>query len=50
VLLTGATPLYLRAHITGGDGYQTETVESVRGPVPPKIAAQYLAPYLQSRA
>jgi sulfide:quinone oxidoreductase len=50
VLLTGAKPLRLRAHITGGHGAQSEAVEAVEAPSPPKIAARYLAPYLQSRA
>jgi sulfide:quinone oxidoreductase len=50
VLLTGAKPLRLRAHITGVHGVQSEAVEFVEAPSSPKIAARYLAPYLQSRA
>jgi sulfide:quinone oxidoreductase len=50
VLLTGAKPLRLRAHITGGHGVQSEAVEFVEAPSPPKIAARYLAPYLRTRA
>jgi sulfide:quinone oxidoreductase len=50
VLLTGAKPLRLRAQIVGGHGMQSEAVELMEAPSPPKIAARYLAPYLQSRA
>jgi sulfide:quinone oxidoreductase len=50
VLLTGDKPRRLRAHVTGGDGGQSDAVELVEGPPPPKIAARYLTPYLQSRA
>jgi sulfide:quinone oxidoreductase len=49
VLLTGAKPRYLKAHITGGHGSQSELTEEPQGPAPPKIAARYLAPYLDSR-
>jgi sulfide:quinone oxidoreductase len=49
VLLTGAKPRYLKAHITGGHGSQSELTEEPRGTPPPKIAARYLAPYLDSR-
>jgi hypothetical protein len=47
--LTGAKPRYLKAHITGGHGSQSELTEVPQGPPPPKIAARYLAPYLDSR-
>ena len=50
VLLTGETPRHVRAYITGGHGVQSDLVELVQGPPPPKIAAFYLAPYLRSRA
>jgi sulfide:quinone oxidoreductase len=50
VLLTGDKPRRLRAHITDGDGVRSDPVELIQGPPPPKIAAHYLAPYLQSRA
>jgi sulfide:quinone oxidoreductase len=49
VLLTGDKPLRLRADVTGGHGGQSSSVALVEGPPPPKIAARYLAPYLQSR-
>jgi sulfide:quinone oxidoreductase len=50
VLLTGAKPLYFAAQITGGDRPRSELVEPPAGAESPKIAARYLAPYLQSRA
>ena len=50
VLLTADKPRRLYAQITGGHGVQSSSVEPVQGPPPPKIAARYLAPYLQSRA
>jgi sulfide:quinone oxidoreductase len=50
VLLTADKPRRLYAQITGGHGVQSSSVEPVQSPPPPKIAARYLAPYLQSRA
>ena len=50
LLLTGDKPLHLRADVTGGHGAQSNPVELAEGPPPPKIAARYLSPYLQSRA
>jgi len=47
VLLTGAAPRYLNAQITGGHGISSElTAEPTFSP-PAKIAAKYLAPYLE---
>jgi sulfide:quinone oxidoreductase len=47
VLLTDDKPLYLTARVTGGSGFSSEVTENPPGPLPPKIAAKYLAPYLE---
>lgn len=48
VLMTGGQPLYMCAHITGGHGYDSEvSTEPLWSPVG-KIAAKYLAPYLEA--
>jgi sulfide:quinone oxidoreductase len=49
VLLGGETPLYLNAHITGGHGSSSEASETPTWSPASKIAAKYLAPYLESR-
>ena len=49
ILLGGQEPLYLTAHITGGHGSSSEATESATWPSGAKIAAKYLAPYLESR-
>lgn len=49
VLLGGDKPLYLSAHITGGHGSNSEVGETPTWSPPTKIAAKYLAPYLESR-
>jgi sulfide:quinone oxidoreductase len=50
VLLGGEKPLYLTAHITGGHGSSSEISETPPASAPAaKIAAKYLAPYLESR-
>jgi sulfide:quinone oxidoreductase len=49
VLLTGRAPLYLRAHITGGHGSSSELSQEPWSDSPAKIAAKYLAPYLDQR-
>ncbi len=47
LLLTGARPLWLAARLAGGRGLHSEvTVEPTWSP-PGKIAARYLAPYLE---
>jgi sulfide:quinone oxidoreductase len=48
ILLTGGEPLYLAAHITGGHGSSSYLAETASWSPPHKIAAQYLAPYLES--
>jgi sulfide:quinone oxidoreductase len=48
-LLGGPRPLYLSAHITGGHGASSEVSEAPTSSPPAKIAAKYLAPYLESR-
>ncbi len=47
MLLTGARPLYMHAHITGGHGFHSEVSEQPLWSPPGKIAAKYLAPYLE---
>ena len=49
VLLGGARPLYLSAHITGGHGASSEVSEEPTWSPGTKIAARYLAPYLEAR-
>lgn len=49
ILLGGDKPLYLTAHITGGHGSSSEVTETATWPSGTKIAAKYLAPYLESR-
>ncbi|MBV9415924.1 MAG: FAD-dependent oxidoreductase [Solirubrobacterales bacterium] len=49
-LLGGPRPLYLTAHFTGGHGSSSEVREAPTTSPPTKIAAKYLAPYLESRA
>lgn len=49
ILLGGRKPFYLSAHITGGHGASSEISEAPSWSPPTKIAAQYLAPYLESR-
>jgi sulfide:quinone oxidoreductase len=49
MLLTGAEPLYLSARITGGRGFASEASAEPSWQPPHKIAAKYLAPYLDAR-
>ena len=49
ILLGGERPLYLSAHITGGHGSSSEISDTPTWSPPTKIAAKYLAPYLESR-
>jgi sulfide:quinone oxidoreductase len=49
VLLGADKPLYLSAHLTGGHGSSSEISETPSSSPAPKIAAKYLAPYLESR-
>jgi sulfide:quinone oxidoreductase len=49
VLLTGRSPRYLRAHVTGGHGSSSELSETPFSDSSAKIAAKYLAPYLDQR-
>jgi sulfide:quinone oxidoreductase len=46
ILLGADKPLYLSAHITGGHGSSSEISENPPGSPVGKIAARYLAPYL----
>jgi len=48
VLLGAGKPLYLSARLTGGQGSESEISEEPRWSPPAKIAAKYLAPYLES--
>jgi sulfide:quinone oxidoreductase len=47
MLLTNEKPRYLTAHITGGQGFSSEITDAPTWSPPSKIAAKYLAPYLQ---
>lgn len=49
VLLGAGKPLYLSAHLTGGHGSSSEVSETPTWSPGTKIAARYLAPYLESR-
>ena len=48
MLLTDAKPVYLTAHIAGGQGFSSEITDSPTWSPPTKIAAKYLAPYLDT--
>jgi hypothetical protein len=50
MLLTGGKPRYLSAHITGGHGSSSQITDSPTWSSSTKIAAKYLAPYLEERA
>ncbi len=47
MLLTNGKPRYLTAQITGGHGFSSEITDTPPSPPPSKIAAKYLAPYLE---
>jgi len=47
MLLTGAEPKYLTAHIAGGHGFSSAISDTATWSPPSKIAARYLAPYLE---
>jgi sulfide:quinone oxidoreductase len=49
VLLGARQPLYLSAHITGGHGMDSQLSEAPTWSPLGKIAARYLAPYLEAR-
>jgi sulfide:quinone oxidoreductase len=46
LLLTGGTPRYLRAEVSGGRGEEWEISENALWWPPSKVAGDYLAPYL----
>jgi sulfide:quinone oxidoreductase len=48
LLLTGGAPLYLSARVVGGSGFHSTITETSTWSPPTKIAARYLAPYLES--
>jgi sulfide:quinone oxidoreductase len=50
LLLTGAAPRFLHARMVGGRGFSSEITQSPSWSPPTKIAARYLAPYLDRRA
>jgi sulfide:quinone oxidoreductase len=47
-LLTGSEPLYLTAEITGGHGFSSRVDDTPSWSPPSKIAARFLAPYLET--
>jgi sulfide:quinone oxidoreductase len=48
ILLTGGAPLHLSARISGGRGFRAEIADATTWTPPAKIAARYLAPYLDA--
>ena len=48
MLLTDDKPLYMTAKITGGHGFSSEITDTPTWSPPSKIAAKYLAPYLEA--
>jgi sulfide:quinone oxidoreductase len=48
MLLTNEKPRYLTAHVAGGHGFSSEITDTPTSS-PNKIAAKYLAPYLEER-
>jgi sulfide:quinone oxidoreductase len=46
ILLTDEKPVYLTAHLTGGRGFSSTIGDTPTWSPPTKIAAKYLAPYL----
>jgi sulfide:quinone oxidoreductase len=49
MLLTDDKPLYLTAKLTGGHGFSSEITDAPTWSPPSKIAAKYLAPYLEQQ-
>jgi len=49
MLLTDGKPLYLTAHISGGHGFSSEVGDTPTWSPPSKVAARYLAPYLEQQ-
>jgi hypothetical protein len=49
MLLTGAQPRFLTARLAGGRGLHSEITDEPTWSPPVKIAARYLAPYLERR-
>jgi sulfide:quinone oxidoreductase len=49
MLLTGGSPVYLSATLSGGHGADTEVSETATWSPGTKIAARYLGPYLEER-
>jgi sulfide:quinone oxidoreductase len=47
MLLTDDKPMYLTAKITGGHGFSSEITDTPTSSPPSKIAAKFLAPYLE---
>jgi sulfide:quinone oxidoreductase len=49
ILLTGDEPRYLTAHLVGGRAFNSEITAQPTWSPPSKIAAKYLAPYLEAQ-
>jgi sulfide:quinone oxidoreductase len=49
MLLTADEPRYLTAHVSGGHGLDSQITDEPSWSPPSKIAAKYLAPYLEER-
>jgi sulfide:quinone oxidoreductase len=50
ILLTGRTPRYLNARLSGSMGFSSQLTEEPTWAPVAKISARYLAPYLENRA
>jgi sulfide:quinone oxidoreductase len=48
LLLTGGRPRFLTARMVGGQGFESRITDAPTWSPPTKIAAQYLAPYLEA--
>ena len=48
ILLTGGKPRYLTAHLVAGHGFDSQITDTPTWSPPTKIAARYLAPYLDA--
>ncbi|HEY7932511.1 MAG TPA: FAD-dependent oxidoreductase [Solirubrobacteraceae bacterium] len=50
MLLTDSKPVYLSARLAGGHGFSSEVTDTPTWSPPAKIAAKYLAPYLDTHS
>ena len=50
ILLTGAAPRYLTAHLSGGHTFSSRFTDEPTWSPPTKIVAKYLSPYLEQHS